>query len=70
MSNKNVGMIDAVYNSLKPITLADYTTQLAKPGKLYPFYAFVLPCLLSVLIQAHQIAKFLPTEDFDRSCDA
>lgn len=36
MSSKSVGMIDSIYNSLKPITLADYTTQVCKSGKLYP----------------------------------
>lgn len=36
MSSKSVGMIESIYNSLKPITLADYTTQVSKSGKLYP----------------------------------
>lgn len=36
MSSKSVGMIDSIYNSLKPITLADLTTQVSKGGKLYP----------------------------------
>jgi hypothetical protein len=37
MSAKSVGMIESIYNSLKPITLADYTTQVCKSGKLYPY---------------------------------
>lgn len=36
MSSKSVGMIESIYSSLKPITLADYTTQVCKSGKLYP----------------------------------
>jgi len=36
MSSKSVGMMESIYNSLKPITLADLTTQVSKSGKLYP----------------------------------
>lgn len=34
LSAKSVGLFEAFYNSLKPITLMDYTVEIQKPGKL------------------------------------
>jgi len=36
LSAKSVGVLEAFYNSLKPIQLVNYNVEIAKPGKLYP----------------------------------
>ncbi|EDO39946.1 predicted protein [Nematostella vectensis] len=36
LSAKSVGVLEAFYNSLKPIQLVNYTVDILKPGKLYP----------------------------------
>jgi hypothetical protein len=37
LSAKTVGLFEAFYNSLKPVTVIDYTLEIQKSGKLYPF---------------------------------
>jgi hypothetical protein len=36
LSAKSVGLFEAFYNSLKPITILDYSVEIQKSGKLYP----------------------------------
>lgn len=46
LSAKTVGLFEAFYNSLKPVTVVDYTLEIQKSGKLYPHTGtavFLLP---------------------------
>lgn len=37
LSAKSVGVFEAFYNSIKPITLVNQAVEIQKPGKLYLF---------------------------------
>lgn len=45
LSAKSVGVFEAFYNSIKPITLVNQTVEIQKTGKLYHSLIFI-PCVI------------------------
>ena len=45
LSAKSVGVFEAFYNSIKPITLVSQTVEIQKTGKLYHSLSYILSIL-------------------------
>ncbi len=60
LSAKSVGVFEAFYNSIKPITLVNQTVEIQKTGKLYHSLNYMLCVFVCVLLN-DKITEITPS---------
>ena len=55
LSAKSVGVFEAFYNSIKPITLVNQTVEIQKTGKLYHSLNYMLCVFVCVYVTCFEI---------------
>ena len=60
LSAKSVGVFEAFYNSIKPITLVNQTVEIQKTGKLYHSLNYMMCVFVCVLLN-DKITEITPS---------